>query len=342
MILREINKKGFDDIKLKLNVSENRINWESYFNQYKNVLFYLARNQNPLGARYISLLFIFRHTVELFLKKRLTTIELSHSINELFNKTENLPSDFLKQLEILKCEGDGSDFRYYRNKEGKTYFNNEIINIKAPIEYFLDICGLNVILTGKHKGHFNIYANYNTIGQIATDYDESMCLIIDGIIQKKLSINEVYLPLIFIIRHSIELSLKQNLIVAGQNYLSDNDISNILQEHSIAKLFHKFEMIINIALNNMSKKGDENVQNFKKETEEYQQKLNSLQSLIQNLDSNSYFYRFPIDRNGNSYNLTLNERKIIELLKLRLEVDAYLTFAIPVLQEYGYLEYCYE
>lgn len=64
--------------------------------------------------------------------------------------------------------------------------------------------------------------------------------------------------------------------------------------------------------------------------------------MIHNLDSNSYYYRFPIDKYGNYYCLTLNNKKIVDLLKLRIEVDAYLTFAVDLLQHYGYLESNYE
>lgn len=67
-----------------------------------------------------------------------------------------------------------------------------------------------------------------------------------------------------------------------------------------------------------------------------------LKDVIHDLDSNSYYYRFPTDRNGNPHNLKINTDMLKNILKFREKVDAYLTFAIPVLQEYGYLESDYE
>ena len=81
---------------------------------------------------------------------------------------------------------------------------------------------------------------------------------------------------------------------------------------------------------------------FKQETKDYHIDLEKLKDVIHDLDSNSYYYRFPTDRNGNPHNLKINTDILKNILKFREKVDAYLTFAIPVLQEYGYLESDYE
>lgn len=336
MILRNLDIKNVIQALLKLKVPTT-IGWNIYYEQYRNVLCFLVNHPSGIGTRFMSLLFVFRHTVELFLKKQIPTVELTHSINELYNKTGGLPLDFLPNLNVLRCDSDGSDFRYLHDKDGNPYFNRDILQLLEPLKFFISLEDNNVDIVNKPKGKFEIHtSSLRTMGHISTDYDESMCLIYEGIKRGELSINEVFLPFLFIIRHSIELSLKQNLIDASA-YLSDKDLAKIMNEHSLCSLFNKFDTIISQALQNMQKDNNADFSDFKKQTEEYHENLKMLQQIIHDTDYNSYYYRFPIDRDGNPYNLSIDGKKLIALLTLRDKVDAYLTYAVPLLQEYGYL-----
>ena len=336
MILRNLDIEHLDPSQFNVSIPRS-IGWDTYYEQYKKVLCFLISHPSSIGIRFMSLLLVFRHTVELFLKKQISTVELTHSLNELYNKTQGLPLDFLQKLSVLRCDNDGSDFRYLHDKDGNPYFNGEILQLLEPLKYFISLEDNNVDIVNKPKGKFEIHTSLlRTMGHISTDYDESMCLIYEGIKQGELSINEVFLPFLFIIRHSIELSLKQNLIDASA-YLSEKDLAKIMNEHSLCSLFNKFDTIISQALQNMQKDNNEDFSDFKKHTEEYHEDLKVLQQIIHDTDYNSYYYRFPIDREGNPYNLLIDGKKLIALLTLRDKVDAYLTYAVPLLQEYGYL-----
>lgn len=339
MILRKFNDETIDNLDLK--ITNKSIDWNEYYEQYKNVLCFLAQNKENFGIRYMSFLFIFRHTVELFIKKQYLITEKTHSIKELFEKTEGLSDDFLSQLDVLRCDGDGGDFRYITDKEGNPYFKDDVLCILNPLKYFLTYVGIDIELPDRPRFRYEIHTlGLHTMGQISTDYDESIYLIIQGIIENEISINDVYLPLFYLIRHSMELSLKQSLFNTGKKYLDSKKIEKIKNEHSICRLFNWFNPIIKTALENISE-CDENLK-FKQETKDYHIDLEKLKDVIHDLDSNSYYYRFPTDRNGNPHNLKINTDILKNILKFREKVDAYLTFAIPVLQEYGYLESDYE
>lgn len=336
-MFRRIREEFIDSLDLKITKIPTGNEWEFYYEQYKNVLVFLACNKATIGIRYMSFLFMFRHTVELYLKKQISTCENTHSIKELFQKIGGLPDDLLQQLELLKCEGDGSDFRYVTDKCGKQYFNYGILEILQPLEYFFNISGINIELENKPRGRFEIHTLYRTMGHVCTDYKESIYLILEGIKKNELSVNDIYIPLFYLIRHSIELSLKQNLLDAGENYLDRKKIERIKNEHSVCRLFNWINTIIKIALDNMSGR-DETEIKFKQETENYHRDLRELQNIVHNIDNNSYYYMFPMDINGRPYRLIINEKRLLRTLKFLVKIDAYLCLAVPVLQEYGYLE----
>ncbi|MBE6342150.1 MAG: hypothetical protein E7065_02010 [Lentimicrobiaceae bacterium] len=340
MILRKFNDETIDNLDLK--ITNKSIDWNEYYEQYKNILCFLARNKESLGIRYMSFLFIFRHTVELFIKKQYLITENTHSLKELFEKTEGLPDDLLSQLDVLRCDGDGGDFRYITDKEDNHYFKDDILYILNPLKFFLNLVGIDIELPNEPKGRYEIHTSgLYAMGQMATDYDESVYLIIKGIIENEISINDVYMPLFYLIRHSMELSLKQNLLDAGEEYLDQKIIKKIKNEHSICKLFNCFDHIIDIALDNISE-DDGTYEEFKKETIRLQGELEKIQKNVHDLDTNSYYYRFPTDRHGNPHNIKINTDVLKYILKVREKVDAYLIFAIPVLQQYGFLECDYE
>lgn len=348
MIMRRLTEEEFVVLEKRLNMLKKKnipVTWNFYYNQYQKILCFLVNERSPIDIRFMSLMFIFRHTVELFLKERIHETLKTHSITKLVSiyKDNNLPADFLEQLQVLKCDGEGEEFKYSHNKSENRFFNNvEVLCILPSLEYFFKIANIDVAIGNKPKGKFEVHAYLlRTMSQISTDYDESIYLILQGIKEDRLSVNEVFLPLIFLIRHSIELSLKSNLLDAGEKYLRQNQISKINSEHSICHLFNLFESIINTALNNMAECNEDDLK-FKQETKSYHKGLNDLKQIIHEMDYNSLFYRFPFDKDGQPHKLSIDSNKLIDILKLREKVNAYLNLAVPVLQHYGYLESDYE
>lgn len=82
MILRKFDEEMFE--MSNFDISNVLFDWEYYYKQYKKVLCFLACNENVMGIRFMSFLFVFRHTVELFLKKQMSIQKTTHSLNELF------------------------------------------------------------------------------------------------------------------------------------------------------------------------------------------------------------------------------------------------------------------
>ncbi len=142
--------------------------------------------------------------------------------------------------------------------------------------------------------------------------------------------SDVYLPLLFLIRHSMELGLKSNLADAKE-YLLPNKLNVIQNEHSICKLFNLLNGIINKALMEIKES------NFKEKTKSYHDLLQQLNTEIHKLDSDSYYFRFPYKKDGTLSQFRLEKSETYKILNLCQKVDAYLTFAIPVLKHYGYI-----
>ena len=73
------------------------------------------------------------------------------------------------------------------------------------------------------------------LGHIKTQYDQVIEFLVNGILNENFDIDKTYLPLFFLIRHSLEIGLKSNLEQANIELSDYNDI------HSLEKLYNLFK-----------------------------------------------------------------------------------------------------
>ena len=77
-------------------------------------------------------------------------------------------------------------------------------------------------------------------GPLRTQYDFIISMLVKGILNNSWELHKVYLPLLFLIRHSIELALKLNIERIRKHsvaLISNKDIEN---EHSLCILYNIF------------------------------------------------------------------------------------------------------
>ena len=143
-----------------------------------------------------------------------------------------------------------------------------------------------------------------------------------------LSINDIYLPLFFLLRYGIELALKSNIQDIG-NKVPIEQQQKIGGTHSIEQLYHILLSYIRPAVEKIPQ-GDK----FRTETESFAKDVSKLNKCIHNLDVHSRAFRFPSMERP----LALKRKSLIDALKLYYSTDAFLTNAVNVLLFAGYLE----
>ena len=166
------------------------------------------------------------------------------------------------------------------------------------------------------------------LGVIRSHYDITIDMLVLGVIKGQLSIDDIYIPLLFLLRHGIELALKSNIQDIG-NKVPIKKQQKIGGIHSIEQLYHILLSYIEPAVEKIPQ-GDK----FKIETESFIQNVAKLNNCIHNLDVHSRAFRFPsVERP-----LALKRDSLVEALKLYYSTDAFLTNAVKVLMYSGYLE----
>lgn len=215
-------------------VSDYQNNWEYYYIQYSKVLDFLLGIANEkhyqINCQHRTFMFIFRHTVELMLKyvanEKGIAPRNTHNLKELANEIDADFSMLISALTNLFPEDDGAMFKYDASKDGSPYFGVH------HILYAYSDCQAFVRFTKSNEGRFSLYPisqdvdindqklkhelSFYThecrgVGAIRSHYDITIDMLVSGVIKGQLSINDIYLPLLFLLRHGIELALKSNI-----------------------------------------------------------------------------------------------------------------------------------
>ncbi len=367
MLFKEIN---FNDplIKnaLQLDIKRHQSTWSHYYDSYNyavSIIFDMGLKESyAFNPRAYGLLFLIRHSFELSLKYNLEINNLpipqSHVFDALLKELEEKNLISIRLREILnqinyhnddKC--DGTCYRYYINKNtGKSFFNTEQIKLITLIKDFNnfssskfsknDLCApfdyndksINWALT-LHMGECR------GLGTLKTQYDSTIEFLIDGIIHKSYDINRLYLPLFFLIRHSLELALKHNLYEAEKNSSTVFLKKKLNQIHSLSQLYNLFGG----EKGYLSKlKIEELPIETKQEYDFYKDEYEKLNNQIHFLDKNSQFFRYPdpLGKGSSSNPLRLNDKnELYNVLKLYYLTDPFITFTNAVLIDAGLLDF---
>lgn len=161
------------------------------------------------------------------------------------------------------------------------------------------------------------------LGVMRTQYDTCISTLLMAIENKKVALEEILMPIMFLLRHSIELGLKDNL----------KDIVSPADKKKMMKKGHKLVGLYNILTDGYLQNSIQTILNekFKKETEEFLNRIEKLSNLINLLDTNSLNFRFPVGQ------IQFTKKTFIDSYELYITSDTFLTFGTGVLFEYGYL-----
>jgi len=184
----------------------------------------------------------------------------------------------------------------------------------------------------KHRDKFDSYLGYNTSWwHYYNEYKIVIGDIVTSVESKENPIDTVALPLLFLIRHTIELGLKANII---QFQKINKRIEKIKLggkgAHSIEFLYDKFMVHLNriIKTNNIDK-------DILDQIREYKSKFNPLKTKLHNLDKGSFNFRYPVDIHGNR-NFTWDTREnLFEIINLYYEIQPFILYTEDVLEDIG-------
>lgn len=184
-----------------------------------------------LNCRAKPLLFLIRHYIELCIKRNLnhnnmavvTTHDLV-SLLELMPDQGNFPNGFTSIARELNYDGKGECFRYDKDHNDHLFFNGcHTVNLANILRDYMALQGIAGFIFDSLCEEFpnNNITNWDltfhlheasTLGQIRTQYDHVIEYIVKGVQREEYDLNKVYLPLLFLIRHSIEIALKKQYL----------------------------------------------------------------------------------------------------------------------------------
>ena len=332
---------------LQITTTNHTRTWEYYHEQYDKafrVLLEIAKQKdNQTNSQFMPFLFIMRHSLELFLKKNISNTQTSweeygntHNLESLYKIANIDASQFLESFECLNCNSEGECFRYLSDKEGNLYFDNIIIKAFEACNYYCSLLDDDNSLTqgGIDRGLQSELTYYTrecyTLGIIGTQYDFAIENILLAIQKKQISINDVYLPLLFLLRHCLEIKLKFSIMDLG-NVVNDTDRAEASSTHSVKVLYNILANHINPAIQSIPEP------EFKKDSESLLQVSEQYKDIIASLDANSFLFRFPMDKKGNESNFKPTRDCVFDILNLYKKSDPFLCFVVGVLYEAGVL-----
>jgi hypothetical protein len=330
--------------------------WEYYYNQYNTSVFRiiekgLTRNY-PFNCRSRPLSFLIRHALELCLKSNLSShnrpIPLEHDLATLyttFNNDTIIPDPFKEVAALVDFDRDGAAFRYYLNPAAnQPYFDYsdkielgvffEIMNNlpKSPVFRVQQMAPVVDYRQRKRAWDLTLHmGECRQLAHIRTQYDETIEFMIEGVLVENWNVEELYLPLMFLLRHSLEIALKYN-IAEVQRYAPELiKEKNFRAEHSLVTLYNVYRNF----LNNLDQSIMDN--DVREQLRNYEQAYAGFNSLIHDLDTNSRYFRFPVDKQGVGHRINLRTMNLIDILRLYYHLDPFITFTNDVLEDQGLL-----
>lgn len=285
-----------------------------------------------------AVMFLLRHTIELLLKNNFNNeVPTTHNIKELSEllELENLDDSVITKHLDFRNEGDS--LRYYNNNKGEPFYNHkDKINLKSLIDIYNSkyntLKGFKSIF---HEVELSKMQNWNltfhlneasSLRSVCNEYETLIERVLTLINEAKIDIDKCYLPVYYLIRHTLELSLKV-IIYEARTLSSEVKKKKIDQEHSIQGL-------LNIYVDYLTKVNSGNLSDeVKIELKNYIYQSKGLVEKIHELDSNSIGFRFPFDKNGVSIDIKATKYSFYELICILKEINVFLIFSNIVIAE---------
>lgn len=338
----------FKEKLIQINPQKHERTWEYYYEQYHKafrVFLEIAKQKKyQTNRKYMPFLFMMRHSLELFLKINISKTSppwqeygTTHNLKDLFKRANINDEKFFDLFDCLKCDSQGDCFRYLSDNKGNQYFiqGEEIKAFDACNYYclFLDNDdsltkgGIDKVLQWELTFHTK---ECSTLGVIGTQYDFAIRDILLAIQSKPTLINDVYLPLLFLLRHCLEIKLKDSIMELG-DVVSQKDHDKVYHTHSVSSLYKLLYNFIDVPIKTIRDP------ELKKESIRLQKITEEYKDVIQLLDANSYLFRFPKGSKGLISNFVPSKDCVSRIVHLYWESDSFLCFCVPVLFEAGVL-----
>lgn len=347
-----LGRIDFDNKKeLEIPLNLHKYTWDYYFKQYAVVLNYIIslslKKDNLINRKQMAVMFIYRHSVELFLKSKIANegqlVPNTHSLTLLTQEFRGqLSQRFLDSLSILKPAGEGDNFRYIKSEDENRHYNGELLNVLSSLSLFVESdeikkTGLFTWQLNKNdkilKHEWTLYTiDTQTLGHLKTQYDDLISTLLHAIKYGDLNIADIYLPLLFLIRHSLELGYKDN-IAEVQTKLTNSQIKKATQSHSLVSLNNIIEQFVVEARSTMTAKDD----SIKNEIDRYLPIVKNLSNSLHAIDNASRSFRFPVDRDGNTIKIPLSEDILAKSVDAFQNADSFISLSLSVLAYEGYL-----
>jgi len=186
-------------------------------------------------------------------------------------------------------------------------------------------------IDSKKKWKFDSYIGRNTSWwHYYSQYKEVIDEMVTNI-ENNTPIDTVSLPLMFLIRHSLELGLKANILKLEP---VNNGVEKIKlsgsNSHSLEFLFDRFTLHLETV-----KKNYEISSEIRSQMDIYLNDFSALKDKLHKLDKGSFNFRYPVDTKGD-YNFTWDTREnLSEIINLYYSIQPFLVFTDAVLYEEG-------
>jgi hypothetical protein len=183
----------------------------------------------------------------------------------------------------------------------------------------------------KKRYKFESYISWNTNWwHYYSQYKNVIDEIVGGI-ENNTPIDTVSLPLLFLIRHSIELGLKSNILkLEGVNTKIEKIKLSGTKYHSLENLFKKFVEHLKQIM-----KEKKISQSIKSAIDNYLTQFEPLKDILHGLDEGSFNFRYPVDTGGN-LNFDRNDKvNVADIVDMYYKIQPFLVFTETVLYEEG-------
>ena len=183
----------------------------------------------------------------------------------------------------------------------------------------------------KNKYRFESYIGWNqNWWKYYQQYKQAVDRIV-SLVESGTPIDTISLPLLFLVRHSLELGLKANILKLEEVNSKVGKINlKGTKYHSLELLNNKFEEHLNVILK--EKKVSKTTRN---EILDYLKKFEPLKNTLHNLDGSSANFRYPVDTSG-TVNFNYTETvQLADIIEMYYKIQPFILYTENVLMEEG-------
>jgi hypothetical protein len=155
---------------------------------------------------------------------------------------------------------------------------------------------------------------------------------LNSIKSDELKIEHVYLPLLFLIRHSLEVGFKDNISEVF-DCLTNSQKKKYCSKHSLEALLNIVIQFIDEAQKNFTSLDD----TIQKELAYYMPLTEQLMKTMHELDNRSLSFRFPVDENGIFMNVPFSRNVLSDAVAAFQTADPFISLSLSVLKYEGYI-----